>query len=110
MNTNLDGIPIEPVFAPLTAVSSCVEETELAEARDSVARVVVIDVNIAITLTRLTLSILSLRLSKVPGATGLTSVPDIIGFTHTELVLSILREEAVTGDGETKEKKVQRLL
>ena len=97
MNTNLDGVSIEPVLASLTAVPCCVEETELTQAGDSVARVVVTDVNVAITLTRLTLFILCLRLSKVSGATGLASVPDIIGFTHTELVLSILREQAVTG-------------
>ena len=106
-NTNLNSVSIEPVLAPLTAVPSGVEETELTQARHSVARVVVTDVDVPIALTRLTLAILSLRLSKVPGAAGLASVPDIIGFTHTELVLGILREQAVTGDSETIEKRME---
>ena len=105
----LDGVTVVPGITSLTAVPSRVEETELTQAGDSVTRIVVHCVNVPVTLTRLTLAIRALRLSKVSGTTGLASVPDIIGFTHTELVLSIFREEAVTGDSETKEKKVQRL-
>ena len=93
---SLDGVTIEPGLTPLTAVPSSVVETELTQAGDSVTGIVIHRVNVPVTLTRLTLAIRGLWLSEVSRATGLAPVPDIIGFTDTELVLSILGEEAVT--------------
>ena len=92
----LDGVTIEPGLAPLTAVPSSVVETELTQAGDSVTGIVIHRVNVPVTLTRLTLAIRGLWLSEVSGTTGLAPVSNIIGFTDTELVFSILGEEAVT--------------
>ena len=101
----LDGVTIVPWLTPLTPVSSCVEQTELADAGDSVTGVVIRHINIAITLTGFTLATRSLRLSEVSGTTGFASVPDIVGLTQAVLVLCVLREEAITGQSETRLEK-----
>ena len=71
----LDGVTVVPGLTSLTAVPSRVEETELTQAGDSVTRIVIRSVNVPVTLTRLTLAIRALRLSKVSRTTGLASVP-----------------------------------
>ena len=101
----LDGVTVIPGLTPLTAITSRVEETKLTQAGDSVTRIVIRRVNVPVTLTRMTLAIRTLRLSKVSRTTGLASVPNIIRFTDAELVLSIFREEAVTRQSKTKQVK-----
>ena len=85
-----DGVTIEPGLAPLTVVSSCVKETQLADTSDVVTGIVVSHINVAIALTWLTVSTGGLRLTKISRTTSLTSVSDIVWLADTILVLSIL--------------------